>query len=461
MTMKLLFITVIAAAVSSLCSLPAEPSPAAEPPSAMSIPDFTKGDRIPEGASHDWNLGATGARGWIFCDKLVTSDARQIFLHQGPPEMQNDSYPGWDCTGVYLLAYAMPLNTIRWNGKRPSTVPQLDPAVAEALIRDGRGWSNKDRDSFFDNLDEPDLLRRLSSWSPVVRERAAIALSRRQDAPVSKLVEMLNSRQLESRYGACQALAMLKAAAAPAVPALQDALQDDDLWLRVKAADALAAVGQPAISAVPELLQMLAKDPSQNDPRGMEQRYLCFALFNSRGGLIGRSLAGVDRGLLVAAVCAGLRNQDGRARGSLGSVYQNLNYDEIKPLLPAIHRAIVEPAPSGIMFADEIRLKGLTILAKHRVQEGIDACVEYTRTQNPWASEKRTPELMKILLAYGAHAKPTIPALEQIADYFENDEQDFPRKLSLEKAKTIRETILAINASNEYPELVRIDQLRQ
>ena len=30
------------------------------------------------GAKHDWNLGATGLRGWMYCDKMVTSDAREI-----------------------------------------------------------------------------------------------------------------------------------------------------------------------------------------------------------------------------------------------------------------------------------------------------------------------------------------------------------------------------------------------
>ena len=29
------------------------------------IPDFTKGAPIPERAEHDWQLGPTGARGWI------------------------------------------------------------------------------------------------------------------------------------------------------------------------------------------------------------------------------------------------------------------------------------------------------------------------------------------------------------------------------------------------------------
>ena len=50
----------------------------AAPKGKMALPDFTKGDPIPNGANHDWNLGATGARGWMFSDKMVTSDARQI-----------------------------------------------------------------------------------------------------------------------------------------------------------------------------------------------------------------------------------------------------------------------------------------------------------------------------------------------------------------------------------------------
>ena len=383
------------------------------------------------------------------------------FLHQGPPENGDDSYHDWDCTGAYLLAYAMPLKKIHLTGKRPSAVPQLDAAAAEALILDGRGWSNQDRNSFYDALAEGQLMGRLASWSPVVRERAAMALARRDKSPVPELVAMLDAPQLEARYGACQALALLKAVAAPAVPALKQALRHDDLWLRVKAAEALAGIGQPAMSAVPELLAMLARSPAANDPRGMEQRYLCFALFNPRDGMLGRSLEGVDRPALYAAVRAGLGNEDGRARGSIGSVYRNLSYDEIEPLLPAIYQAVVEPAPSGIMFADEIRVEGLRLLAKHRVQEGIDACVAYTRTQNPWASEKRTPELMQVLRSYGGQAKSRIPDLEKIADYFEHDEEDFPRKLSLEKATAIRETIHAIKASDEYPELISIKSSRR
>jgi hypothetical protein len=44
------------------------------------VPDFTQGAKIPDDAEHDWNLGATGLRGWIYCDRMVTSDARQIAI---------------------------------------------------------------------------------------------------------------------------------------------------------------------------------------------------------------------------------------------------------------------------------------------------------------------------------------------------------------------------------------------
>jgi hypothetical protein len=190
----------------------------------------------------------------------------------------------------------------------------------------------------------------------------------------------------------------------------------------------------------------------------MEQRYLCFALFNKRGGLLGNSLEGVDRKQLMKAVRAGLLNQDGRARGSIGSVYQNLSYEELKPLLPAIHRAIVEPSPSGIMFADQIRMSGLELLAQYRVSEGIELLANYARHQKPHASEKRIVRVMELLQTYGAHAKRVIPSLESTARYFEHEEPDFPKRLSLGKAQCVRDTIAAIKASTAQPELIHIKQ---
>ncbi len=43
-------------------------------------PDLTRGDKLPENAVHDWTLGATGARGWMYSIRLHTALARQIFI---------------------------------------------------------------------------------------------------------------------------------------------------------------------------------------------------------------------------------------------------------------------------------------------------------------------------------------------------------------------------------------------
>ena len=379
------------------------------------------------------------------------------FLHQGPPEPEEDSFAGWDSTGGYLLAYAMPLKKLYHTGKKPDAVPQLNAAATQSLILDGRGWNNKDRKSFYDALSEEQLLERLRSWSPVVRERTAMAIGRRKNALVTPLFEMLDSPNIDARYGACQGLIFLRGRGAPAVDALQKTLSHQDLWLRIKAAEALAAIGAPAMKAVPQLLELLAQVDVKNDPRGMQQRYLSFSLFE-RDGMLGRSLEGVDRPALYKAVRAGLKNEDGRARGSIGSVYRYLSLEEIKPLLPAIHEAIVKPAPSGEMFADGIRVEGLRLLSQHHIEEGMNALVKYTRDQNPWESQIRTPELMKILLTYGTHAKAVIPELIKIADYFEKEEKDFPRKLMLQKAKSVRDTITAIEASTDTPKIIRIKE---
>ena len=67
------------------------------------------------------------------------------------------SYGNWDCTGGYLLAYAMPLKKIYLTGKRPSIRPPTRCGRRTGLIHDGRGWSNKDRNSFYDELNEEQL----------------------------------------------------------------------------------------------------------------------------------------------------------------------------------------------------------------------------------------------------------------------------------------------------------------
>jgi HEAT repeat protein len=377
------------------------------------------------------------------------------FMHQGPPEPKPDSYHGWDATGAFLLAYALPLKKIALTGRTPSIVSTLSRDVAVSLIADGRGWDNKDRRTFYDSLTIEELIERLGSWSPIVRERAAEAIARKRELEVSSIIALLASERLDDRLGACHALEALRDRAAAAVPQLRQALKHEDLWLRIRAATALANIGEPAVPAFPDMLEMIAREPSADDPRGMEQRFVSSAIFSkmlSRG----KSLEGVEHDQLRTAIARGLQNQDGRARSEISEVFSRLSFQEIEPLLPAILEAIEQPAPSGEMFADGVRVNGLKVLAQHRIEEGIQATVDYLRTQNPWASEHRTPEILKILDHYGAAAQRVVPHLRETAALFDAGEVDFPKHLSEQKAKAVREAIEKIEAAQERPKLKRL-----
>jgi hypothetical protein len=378
------------------------------------------------------------------------------FTHQGPPEPSHDSYHGWDASGAYLLAYALPLKMVVLTGRNASLLPPLEFEAAQSLVIDGRGWDNKDRTSAYDGFDDAELLERLGSWSPIVRERAAAAIARRSDPPLSDIIALLDSHKLEARIGACHALEALRGRAAPAVPQLRRTLQHEDLWLRIRAAHVLAVIGKPALPALPDMLELIVRGPTSEDPRGMEQRFVSSAIFSSMLSS-SQSLEGVDRDQLRKAIARGLHNQDGRARSEISTIYQFLSYEEIQPILPAVMEAIEKPAPSGEMFADDVRLNGLKLLASHHIDEGMQACAEYLRTQNPWASEHRTPDILNVLENYGAEAQRVIPHLRETAAMFESGEPNFPKSLSKQKAKAVLETIEKIEAAQERPELKHLN----
>lgn len=370
------------------------------------------------------------------------------FPHQGPPQAKPDSYRGWDASGAMLLAYAQPLRRTHLAGRSPRVVPQVTRETAESLVADGRDWGSRTRLATWADRSDGTLLRNLASWSPVVRERAAIELARREGDPTPALESLLGTGDLHAQIGACQAAIMLKERAAPLLPSLRSKLQADDLWLRIKAAEAIAAIGQEAMPVMPDLLAMLAGGPTADDPRGMQQRYLCFALFDRRDGMLGRSLEGVDPVALQAAVVAGLRNEDGRARGSLGSVYRNLPYEAIEPLLPAIHEAIIEPAPSGIMFADGIRLAGLEVLARHRIVEGVPLCIAMIDPDR-WGLDNRIGRCLAVLRQYGGAARSAVPRLRALPDELGRKRWK-PEKI---EALGIPELIAAIESDEDPVEL--------
>ena len=135
-----------------------------------------------------------------------------------------------------------------------------------------------------------------------------------------------------------------------------------------------------------------------------------------------------------------LANEDGRARGSFESVYRQLSYEEIEPLLPAIHQAVLEPAPSGIMFADGIRLAGLDVLAKHRIKEGMPLCIDIMDIER-WNKRSRISRCLKTLAMYGSAAKPMLPKLREVEQGLLNHREAKGLQPIIEELRTVAKGI--------------------
>jgi len=342
------------------------------------------------------------------------------FPYQGGAGMGGGEhkYGRWDCTGAFLLAYALPLKKLHITGKSTSAANELTGRELAEVVGAGRDFSSWHMGiEPYRKKSPKQLMAHLQSWSPAVRHRASAALAEMEGDFVPALLKVLTGEDLTARYGACQALGALKARAAAAVPALTKTLAAPDVWLRIQATYALASIGAPARPAVPEMLKLAVRE-DPGDPGQITQRYLAFGLFYPGGalrmvGLISKSAEGVDRQLLYAAVEKLLQNPDGRARGAVGSVYKQLSYEELKPILPAIHQAIVEPSPSGVMFASGIRLRGLELLAKYRVREGMPLCIRIMDIEK-WGKRNRISGCLKILRTYGGAAKAVLPELREL-----------------------------------------------
>jgi hypothetical protein len=370
----------------------------------------------------------------------------------------HDSYADWDMTGAMMLGLALPLQKLQITGKGAQPAQLLVGRELQSVIEDGRDFSYRHVRDCYASRTVDQLLAGLSSWSPAVRFRSASGLARKRTDCVAQLLPLLQSNRLETRYGACQALEYLQERGAPAVDLLIDQLEHRDVWLRIRAAYALAGIGKPARRAAPALLKLALQD-DPNDRLQMTRRYMCFALFlNSymddgpRRGLLSDSIEGVDRDVLLPAFQRMLAVEDGMARWALSSLYAKLSEEELNRLWPDILRAVERPARSGEMFADEIRLAGLKLLADRHIQEGIAVSVRYARNQNPWASETRMENIMAALKSYGSAAKETLPQLRELLEFCQN-EQDFPADCKKRKCAAVADAIQAIEAAREHPRL--------
>jgi hypothetical protein len=376
------------------------------------------------------------------------------FLYQGSPvgEEEHGKYTGWDCSGGYLLAYALPLKNLRITGRKPFSVPAFNAAQVEAVIAAGRDFPFKNAENPYDRRTNEQLLAGLSSWSPSVRLRSSAALGKRQGNFLPDLLKLLASDNRDARYGACEALGALGPRADSAAPQLRALLNDPDPWLQCLAAEALPNLGAEARKAsVSDLLAMTLR-PNPSDPRRMVQRAAAVALFSPYPGhrgpksILAESLDGVDRQLLYPAVQSLLQNEDSVARAAAGIVFDDLTERDLLELLPAITRAIEHLAPSNEMFGDGVRLAGLDLLSRLHIREGMTLCVSVMEPGR-WGAGNRVGPCLKFLQRYGTHAKAVLPQLREI-------------RTQIQQVEPINQCIAAIESSTNTPVLVSIAEFK-
>jgi HEAT repeat protein len=391
------------------------------------------------------------------CDGSFTYDGRE---QHGPGKTHDDtyygrsSYNGLSPNATYVLTYSLPLKKLYITGKNAKSANRLNSKdVANAIAAGSFDLTRK-------NMSAKQLIAAFGDWSPIVRGWAAEELARRAEAKalIPTLIKLAGGDDVHVAQGACETLGYLKAT--EALPVMVKLLKHKDRWLRYKSAEALANLRDAAKPALDGMLQAVVDtaEPIEpiawDDPIQFSHGQLAKALFR---GLLRQSIKDVDPKVLYPAIRAIVQNPDGRARGNLSRTFEHLlTLEDVKALAPELLDAITVTAPADTMFRDAIRMGAFKALAKYHFKEGIQAGVMYAKTQGGHGSESRTGRIMKVLVTYGAAARPAIPGLRDLIDSFNQSvaRREFSRgKLNNRRIADVEAAIKAIETAKDQPKL--------
>jgi len=387
-------------------------------------------------------------------------------LYQGNPAVivNNHKNAGWDCTGARLLQLCLPRKQLYITGKGMKVEKPLTGTVLTEAIEAGRFITYPEG---LKDLDKKTILRMLAHPLPPVRHLGAQALAAQNINCVDTLIKMLDSKNINARYGACQALGVAGFKSKKAVDALiEKALKSDGLALRLYAIGALTGndmkkgLAPAAKAAIPALLK-LAVSRSKDDPRRLMQRKLGTALFYAgrvqptKGLIQLYGVDGLDRSLLIPAIKELLTVDDGRSRGSVASIYPKLDKSDLELLWGDIYLSVKNISPSGIMFADGSRHSGLKLIEQNNFKEGIDLAISLLQ-EDRWGGGSRQKACLPILAQYGASAKVALPTLRKLKQEQEaklakkqRRSKKPPSKKDADGLDLIKKTIKAIENGKE------------
>ena len=396
-------------------------------------------------------------QGWYYD---LARDWDNCFLYQGSPvgAEEHGKYTKWDCSGSYLLAYALPLKSLLITGKKSFCVAPLNAAEVDSVIAAGRDFSFQGDKNAFELRTTEQLFTGLASWSPFVRKRSAAALGVKEGDFLPALLKMLTGSNRDARYGACEAFAALGSRADAAAPQLRSALKNSDPWLQILAAKSIIALSPAERKASVSDLLALTVRSNPADPRRHAALFASNVLFSAYPGeraprsILADSLDGVDRAQFYPAMQALLKHEDSVARSSASKIFPLLTDQDLIKLLPDIVTAIGRHAPSNEMWGFDVRMAGLDLVTRLRITEGMALCLA-TMEPDRWGN--KSSQCYAFLERYGANAKPLLPKLKEIREHIAT-----VKKASADALAPLDKSIAAIENSTDTPTVVSLKDFK-
>lgn len=332
---------------------------------------------------------------WYY--ELLRDWRGKVRFHEEPGATEDNKY--WDATGARLLFLCLPRKQLYLTGKGGYVPDPLSQAEVDAIVESGR------YDGKYDTLSDEQLTARLGDWCHATRWRAAQELAKREGDWCSVAMKMFAEGSMDQKYGALRMFEALKEKAEPAVDLLIKNLEDPDLWLRIRSAYCLEAIGAPAKKAVPALLKAVKyEDPQDN--RNMFRRIITITLFDARKGLLKdkADLDAIPKDTLIPVLKLLLRGEEGQSVTCLANPLSNLSFEDLQPLWPEIVYRVEHRLSENVMFA-HMQSACFDLLAEHKVEEGLDLVGYKMFTQNGWGGGGREDKTLNSLKKYGVHAR--------------------------------------------------------
>ncbi len=391
------------------------------------------------------------------CDGSFTYDGGEQY---GPGKTDDDTYYGksgyysMSPTATYVLTYSLPLKKLCITGKESKPATWLSAAEVTGAIASGRFDTTQLK------MTPKELVAAFGDWSPIVRGWAAGELASRPEAKemVPQLIALADGKDVHLIEAACEALGDIKSA--DALPALVRQLSHADRGVRFKAAAAIKMMGGAAKPAIPEILKALVQTAEPifpvnwADPVQLAHGQLAEVLFD---GPLADAVQAADPKLLYPAIQVISRNPDGMARGKLESFFDHrLKLEDVVALGPDIVAALKTPSPADTMFSNGIRMGAFKTLTKYHFKEAVPLGVEFAKTQGGHGSEKRTGEIMKLLVSYGTAAHEAVPGLRELIASFNAEvvAKNFPGgDVNAQRVNAVEDAIKTIEAATSQPEL--------